>query len=151
MAGLFLDFVLVKLGNALQIAGFEVGVELDAFRLFLEFKNFLEMRMIDFQNDAGIHLDEAAIGIVSKALIACGLGDTGDGVRVEPQIQHRVHHAGHGGARAGAHRNQQGLCGIAKARAGEFAHAGKRGFHSGFQIGGIGLRRSCRNTCRLRW
>ena len=97
------------------------------------------MAVVHLEHDAGIHLDEAAIGIIGEALVAGELGEAFDGLRVEAEIEHRVHHARHRGARARAHGDEQRTLGIAEARAGELAHARERRFDRGLQIGRIGL------------
>ena len=52
------------------------------------------------------HSDETAVGIVSKAWIAGRGGQTIDRLVVKPDVEHRVHHARHGLAGAGPHRQQ---------------------------------------------
>ncbi len=95
--------------------------------------------MIHFEHDARIHLDEAAIGIVSEALIARLLRQSRHGLRIETEVQDRVHHARHRGARARAHGDEQRTFGIAEAAAGELADMGECGFHRRLQIGRITL------------
>ena len=52
------------------------------------------------EHDIAVHLDKAAVGIIGKAFVARRLGEPGNRVGIEAEIEHRVHHAGHGGARA---------------------------------------------------
>ena len=56
--------------------------------------------MLDAQHDVGIHLDEAAIAVIGEAAVPARLRQTFDGLIVEAEIEHRVHHARH--RRAGA-------------------------------------------------
>ena len=110
LAQFLLDPLLEEAGDALQIVGVEIGVELDALGFLLVVQDFLEQGMLDAQHDVGIHLDEAAIAVIGEARIAGELGQALGGRGVEAEIEHRVHHAGHGDARARAHRDQQRLC-----------------------------------------
>ncbi len=80
------DLRLVELGDALPVGGVEIGVELDALVLFLVVEDLLEMAVVHLEHDAGIHLDEAAIGIVGEALIAGELRQALDGFGVEAEI-----------------------------------------------------------------
>ena len=63
--------------------------------------------MVDAQHDIAVHLDEAAIAVIGEARIAGALGQALDGLVVEAEIEHGIHHAGHRGARARADRDQQ--------------------------------------------
>ena len=65
----------------------------------------------------GEHLDKAAIGVVGKARIAGFVGQALGDFVVEAQVEDGVHHARHGDRRAGAHREQQRVLGVAKTRA----------------------------------
>ncbi len=151
MAENLLHLRLVEIGDALPVGGIEIGVELDALVLFLVVEDFLEMAVVHLEHDAGIHLDEAAIGVVGEALIAGELGEAFDGCRVETEIEHGVHHARHRGARAGADGDEQRTLGIAEAGAGELADARERGFDRGLELGADRPGRSCSSRCRPRW
>ena len=72
----------------------------------------LEQRSVHAQHDAAIHGNEAAVGVESKSFIAHGGGQTFNTLVVEAQVEHRVHHAGHGELGSGAHRHQQRILGI---------------------------------------
>ena len=95
--------------------------------------------MLHAEHDIGVHLDEAAIGVISEARIARELRQRFDRHRVQAQIEDRVHHAGHGDARARAHGDEQRRVAIAQLAVGQFAHTGKCCFDGRLQIGGIGL------------
>ena len=83
----------------------------------------LEQVAVDVEHDMAVHLDEAAIGIVGEALVGAGR-DHFDGLVVEAEVEDRVHHAGHRGAGAGAHRNQKRVLLVAEGVADELAHLG---------------------------
>ena len=53
-------------------------------------------------DNVGVHLDEAAVGVVCKAGIVGLLGESDDDLVVQAKVQDGVHHAGHGSACAGA-------------------------------------------------
>ncbi len=74
------------------------------------------MVMLDAEHDLAVHLDEAAIAVLGEARIAALARQALDGVVVEAEIEDRVHHARHRGARAGAHRDQQRIGRVAEAR-----------------------------------
>jgi hypothetical protein len=78
--------------------------------------------MVEAENDVGIHLYEAAIGVVREAAVG-DLCQPFDGLVIETEIEHGVHHARHGGTRAGAHRHEQRIGDIAEAGAGALANA----------------------------
>ena len=100
-------------------------------------EDLLEVVMLDVEHDVGIHLDEAAIGIPSEAVVPGRLRERLDGVVVEAQIQHRVHHAGHGGARARAHRNQQRIRRVAEFAPGDRLDMSERRVDLGGEFVGV--------------
>src|SRR3546814_9623246 len=83
---------------------------------FFKQKTAYEMRISDWSSDVcssdlkhhvRIHLEETAIAVPGETGIARRRRKPLDRLVVEAQVQHRVHHAGHGYARAGAHRHQK--------------------------------------------
>jgi hypothetical protein len=62
-------------------------------------------------------LDQAAVGVVSKARIIGKFRQTLNRFIVEADVEHGVHHARHGELGAGTAGNQQGIFGIAKSLA----------------------------------
>ena len=63
----------------------------------------LELLPFDIQDDVGVHLNEAPIGIQGESFVIRRFGQSLHSLVVEAEIEDRVHHAGHGSARAGAH------------------------------------------------
>src|SRR6059036_3671883 len=57
-------------GDAFEVFGIQVGVELHAFAVFFGVEDFLEQGMFHAQHHIGIHLDEAAIAVIGKARVA---------------------------------------------------------------------------------
>ena len=113
LAGLFLHQLLVLGDDLLERVGLELVVELHLLGGLHAVEDVLELLLGNVENHVAEHLDEAAIGVVSKAGIIAALGQSFHGLIVEAQVQNRVHHAGHRELCAGADRNQQRI----------FAHA----------------------------
>ena len=97
------------------------------------------MMVLDAEHHIRIHGDETAIGIEGEAAVA-GLRRQGvDGLIVEAEIEHRIHHARHRGARPGAHRNEQWIFGITEDLSGQLADMRQRGRDLRLQVIGIAL------------
>ncbi|MCY1172797.1 hypothetical protein D9M73_129410 [compost metagenome] len=118
LAPQLLDQALIFGDKAAQVIGGEIGVEEIAAIFLGDFQRFLERIMIEFEHHVRIHLDEAAIAVPREARIAAGGGEAFDRLVVEAEIEHRVHHAGHRRARAGADRDEQRVGRVAEALAG---------------------------------
>ena len=139
LAQFLLHQLFVVLGDGFQIIGAEFGIEFDAFVFLGDMDDLFEMGMIHPQHDIGIHLDEAAIAVIGKARIAGEPGQALGGFGVEAEVEHGVHHAGHGDAGAGAHTDQQRLVGIAEIALGLVTDLAQRRGGLFLQIGGIGF------------
>ena len=90
-------------------------------------QNVLEVVMLDVEHHVGIHLDEAPVGIIGEAPVAGLLRQRLDGVVVEAEVEHGVHHARHRGAGAGAHRNEQRIGAVAETPPGDARDVGEAG------------------------
>ena len=97
-------------------------------------EQFLEMLMADAEHHVGIHRDEAAVAVIGETPVAGFFRQRLDGLVVETEIEHGVHHAGHRGARARAHRHQQWIFAIAENLAGDAADCGERLLDLDFQV-----------------
>ena len=97
--------------------------------------------MIDAEHHIAIHLDEAAIGVVGESAVGGAPREPFDGLVVEAEIEHRVHHARHRGARARAHRYEQRIVDVAETGAGDLAHHVERLAHHRHQSRGQHLAR----------
>ena len=106
------DF-LVAIDDPSQVLGRELGVELRAFFLPAARQEFLELLARNFQDDAGVHLEEPPAAVEREAFPG-GRGEAGHGRPRQAEVQDRVHHAGHRRARAGPHRDQQRVRGVAE-------------------------------------
>ncbi len=116
------------------ILGGKLRIELEAFQVLFVLEDLLEQLVVEAENHVGIHLDEAAIGVVGEPPISGAPRQTLDGPVVEAEIEHGVHHARHRGPRARAHRNEQRIVFIAKARADGRGDRIERGLHPRFQL-----------------
>ena len=126
-ADLLFILSLELLGKLLQVGSGQLNVELDA-ALFLHLVDeLLKVLLADFHDDVGEHLDEAAIGVVNETL-KLGVGVAGDhrldNVVVETEVEDGIHHAGHGGAGAGADGDEQRVGEVAELLAVHFLHLG---------------------------
>jgi hypothetical protein len=123
-----LDGVLETPRQRLQILGRDVGVGGVSLGLLELVEHAVELLAdalalggLDagglFHHHVGIHHDQPAVGVPHEARVA-GLGDhPGDRGGAEAHVEHRLHHARHGHAGAGAHRDQERVLGIAELRA----------------------------------
>ncbi len=114
LAGFALDDVLEAGGQRLPILGAELGVENRADLDLVVLDQLLEMVVLDAEHDLPVHLQKAAVAVIGEALVAAVAGEPRDGLVVEPEVEDGVHHPGHRGSRARAHRDQQRLRGIAE-------------------------------------
>ena len=121
-ADLLLVLGLELAGQLLEILSGELDVQLDALLFLHLVDENLEVLLADLHDDVGVHLDEAAIAIPGPAGIAGLLCQNLDDLLVQAQVQDGVHHAGHGGAGAGTHGNQQRILQIAELLAGDLFH-----------------------------
>ena len=125
MASLLLVLGLELLGQLLEVGGGQFNIELDALALLHLVDELLEVLLADFHDDVGEHLDEAAVGVIHKALelgVGVALDHGGDDVVVQTEVQDGVHHAGHGSTGAGTDGNQQGVLQIAELLAVDLLH-----------------------------
>ena len=124
LAELVLDALLVAHDQLGPVVGGEFGVERVALPLLVVVEHFLEMLVADAEHDVGIHGDEAPIAVIGEAPVAGFLRQRLDGLVVEAEIEHGVHHARHRGARAGAHRDEQRVGLVAERLAGDACRPG---------------------------
>src|SRR5438874_1468571 len=70
--------------------------------------------MVQTKHDGRVHLYETAVTVIGKTSVAGEYGEPFSGPVIEAQIEHRIHHARHGHARARAHTDQQRALEIAE-------------------------------------
>ena len=146
LAARFLHLGLVAQDDFAPITRGQISIEHEILAVFIVLKDFFEIVMVNVEHDIGIHLNEAAIAVIGKALIARIFGQRLNGDIIETQIEHRIHHAGHGGSGTRAHGNQQRVFGIAKAAVGQLANMEQSRFNLLGQFGGI-LPAVCVKSC----
>lgn len=93
--------------HALEVFCIQLGVQFNALCLFHLVDDDLKVVLWNFHNNIGVHLNEATVGVVSKALILGQLCKAFNDLVVESQVEDGVHHARHGSSCTGADRNQQ--------------------------------------------
>ena len=124
LADFGLVFGLELLGERLEVVGVEFGVEFDALLLFHLVDELFEIFLADFHDDIGVHLNEAAVAVVSKTGVARLFGESDDDFVVETEVEDGVHHAGHRSACAGADGNEKRIVERAELLADEFLEFG---------------------------
>ena len=95
----------------------QLGVRRDAGGRLGTCDGVLEQVRVDAHDDVCEHLDEAAVAVPGKAVVARLGGKAEDALVVEAQVEHRVHHAGHGDGGAGAHGDEQRVGRVSQALA----------------------------------
>ena len=113
LARVALDDLLVRVDEVAQQLGGHLGVRRGAGQLLGGVEERVELLAGQLQDDAGVHGDEAAVGVEGEALVAGLLGQALDGLVVEAEVEDGVHHAGHGELGPGAHRDEQRVAGVA--------------------------------------
>ena len=122
----FNNAFLVALDDLLPVISAQVRVLLMAVLVLEVFQNVFKVVMLQPHDHIGIHLDKTPVAVIGKALIARAGRQSLDRLVVKPEIQDRVHHAGHRDPRPRAHRNQKRLLRIAKDRSGLVTDIGDR-------------------------
>ena len=89
------DLFLVAGYDLSPIRGAEVGVERQALAVLEILKDALEIVAVDLEHHVRIHLNEAAVAVVGKALVAGGLRQRHHRLVVETEIEHGIHHSRH--------------------------------------------------------
>ena len=104
----------------LQVVGRQLGVEVNALFFLHLVDELFKIFLADFHDDIGVHLDKTAIAVVSEAGVLRLGGKCLDDLVVQAEVQNGVHHAGHRGARARTHGDEQGVVQVTELLAGDF-------------------------------
>ena len=72
----------------------------------IDLQNVLEIVVCHAEHHVAIHLNEAAITVIGKTGVSTDLREPGNGLVVETEIEHRVHHARHRSATTRPNRQQ---------------------------------------------
>ena len=95
LLGLLQDQFLIIRDDRLQVGRRQIRIHL-GLRLALAFvEDVVELLHRHIQCHLAEHLQEAPVGIVSKARIAAALGEPFDALVVQAEVQNRVHHPRH--------------------------------------------------------
>ncbi len=113
LARVALDDLLVGVDEVAQQLGGHLGVRRRAGQLLGRVEERVELLAGQLQDDAGVHGDEAPVGVEGEALVPGLLGQALDRLVVEAEVEDGVHHAGHGELGPGAHRDEQRVGGVA--------------------------------------
>ena len=109
-------------GQLLQVGSVQLHVLGHALLGLHGVDQLLKVLLADLHDHVGIHLDKAAVAVPGPAGVVGLLGDDVHHILVQAEVQDGVHHAGHGGAGAGADGDQQGILVIAELLAGDLLH-----------------------------
>ena len=118
--------------------GRQLGIEREAALLLLQLQDFLEAVVLDAEHDVAEHLDEATVAVIGEAGVAALLYQALDRFVVKAEVEHRVHHAGHGDPCARTDGHEQRIGRIAKTVPGGFLDVGQALRDLLVQIVGIG-------------
>ena len=80
--------------------------------------DLFECATVETQDDRAEALNEASVGVAAEARVAGASRQTLEGLGVESEVQHRVHHSGHRHTSTRSHRYQERIGGVAEALAG---------------------------------
>ena len=126
LAQLLLDRGLVVGHDLFPVLGGQGGIDGDVEAILVVIEDFLEQMVIQAKHHSGVHLDEAPVGIQGEAAVSGQGGQPLRGGIVQPKVQDRVHHAGHGSPSAGPDRDQEGGGRVAKPLSGQGFDTGQR-------------------------
>ena len=102
----------------LQIVSVQLNVLGNALAFLHGVDALLKEALAQLHDDVRVHLDEAAIAVISKTGVVGLLGQALNSLVVQAQVQDGVHHAGHGLTCAGTDGDQQGVLDGAEGLAG---------------------------------
>ena len=134
-------------GQLLQVVGGQVGVALIVVLSLVLVQHVIQLfadalavsglnAFALLHHHIGIHHNEATIGVVNETGVVGSLQHTGDGLGREADVQHRVHHAGHGTSCTRTAADQQGVLSIVILHAHQFLHVGHTLPHLVHEAGG---------------
>ena len=98
-----------------QVVLVEVGVLRDALRRLQLGERRLEAVRVDPVDDLAVHLDQPPVRVEREAGVPGRARETLHRLVVQPEVEDRVHHPGHGDRRAGADGHEQRPLGVAEA------------------------------------
>ncbi|OQA44711.1 MAG: hypothetical protein BWY50_00412 [Spirochaetes bacterium ADurb.Bin315] len=87
--------LLIALDDFLQIGGIQIGIQFHAPLIFHILKGAFKESVGNPHDDIAEHLHEAAIAVPSEALVSGLCDETLDTLRIESEVQNRIHHSRH--------------------------------------------------------
>lgn len=108
------DLCLELADQFLPVGRGEVRVQVDPLLILLLLEEVFEQVLVHAHDHIGVHLHEAAIGIVGEALVPALGDDPLDRLIVESQVQDGIHHTRHGSPGAGTDRHQKRVVPVAE-------------------------------------
>ena len=150
VAGFMTHHLQEDLADFPEMVGGQADVGLHAFAFLQLLEGFVEFLIVNTQRHLAEQLDEAAVGVIAKALVASLPDQAGKGFGIQAEVEDGVHHAGHGHRRTRAHRYQQRIFRVTEALAGRLlqvpdlllhlvAQPVRRGAVRGVQVGQAGI------------
>ena len=112
------DLLLVRVDELAQLVGGDVRVGRDAEAGLHGVEVLGERLPAEPQHDAREHREEPAVAVPGETLVARARLEPLDGCVVEPEVQDRLHHSGHGHAGARPDRHEEGTLAVAEPRVG---------------------------------
>jgi hypothetical protein len=94
----------------------DFGVEPHALAVLEGLETHFEIPEFQAEDDVSEHRQEPAVAVVREAVAPGAGGETPRAVVVETEVEHGVHHSGHGNPRARPNGNEQGVLRIAELR-----------------------------------
>ncbi len=113
-AGVVADDALVGLDQGLEVGGVEVEVVLGAPARLQFVEGVLEQLAVGAEHCLAEHREQAAVGVPREPVVAALLREAVHALVVEADVEDGVHHSGHRELRAGPHRDQQRVVGVAE-------------------------------------
>ena len=106
-AGSFFDDFFVCGNKFFKVIGSQFVIQFDLAGFFQGFQSVFKQIRINVHNYIAEHLDKSAEAVQHKAFIAGKVDQCLYGNIVQTQIEHGIHHTGHGGSRSAANGYQQ--------------------------------------------
>ncbi len=132
------DLVHVQADDGLPVAGTQVGIEEMALGQLVVLEDVLEVEVLHAHDHVGIHLDEAPVAVVGEAPVAAVGGQALDRLVVEAEVQHGIHHAGHGRPGTRTHRHKERVAAISQFGAHVLLDTGQRLLDAGLEAARVG-------------
>ena len=95
LAGLAFGHLFELDDQIFEFGGGNFGIGFDAGALFVLIQDTFKVAGVGVQDDFAEHLDEATIGVVGETLVPGQFYQALDGLIVDAEVEHGIHHTGH--------------------------------------------------------